>query len=205
MTPAMQILGRGPKGGNLNNPAQQPEARNAPFMGEVRENGTLGLHDLRDHDSAAAGRYQEKPWHRMAAFMLLAGRTNSEIAMAASVVPGTVSTLRAQRWFQELLATLANEAGADITGLIASEAQNSLNKLVDLRDGAASERVQLAAAQALLEHAHGKATQKTISLVSHSTFDSPSAEMESIQQQLAVLRAPSSATTVREVSSEPQP
>lgn len=179
----------GPNGGNLNNPAQQPERRRQPLNVEMKENGP-GLHrGLEFKDSAVAGLGNEQPWHRMAAFMLLAGRTNSEIGMAAGVGANMVSILRGQRWFQELLAVLANETGADITGLLASEAQASLNKLVELRDNAESERIQMSAALALLEHANGKPTQKIISSVSHTTHSSPSEEMDSINQQLAALRS----------------
>jgi hypothetical protein len=44
----------------------------------------------------------------MAAYMLNAGRTNSEIAIAAGVKAGEVGVLRQQRWFQELCATIAD-------------------------------------------------------------------------------------------------
>lgn len=197
------IKAKGPLGGDLNNPRNNPQFRNAPFQGEVKENGTLGLHDPREQDTTRHGIQKEQPWHRMAAFMLLAGRTNSEIAMAASVTAIAVSTLRGQRWFQELLATLANETGADITGLLASEAQNSLNTIVDIRDDLElPARVRLAAAQTLLEQSHGKPTQKIISAVSHTTFASPSEEMESVQQQLAALR---SSATQKELPAPTQP
>lgn len=185
------IQGQGPKGGNLNNPNQQPDARRTAFNATHDDQGRLLLHRKEDFvDTAVAGTQNEQPWHRMAAFMLLAGRTNSEIAMAAGVVPSTVSHLRAQRWFQELLATLSNEHGADLTGLLQSEAQDSLNVLIEMRDDTTlPARLRYQAAKDLFELAHGKATQKIVSSVSHTTHASPSEEMESIQQQLAALRS----------------
>jgi hypothetical protein len=175
----------GPRGGNLNNPKQYPEARRSGFNGEITE-----LHRFeKDHDSALCGIQNEQPWHRMAAYMLLAGRTNSEIAMAAGVVPTTVSLLRAQRWFQQLLATIANKAGDEIIGILQSEAAASVQKLVELRDCAESERVQLSAAQTLVEQAHGKPTQKILSHSSHTSYQSPKEELDEIQRELAALRA----------------
>ena len=132
---AVALSGVGPYGGDLTAPVRMPERRNARFNGGVDVNGAPGLHRFeKATDVVKMGLKNEQPWHRMAAYMLLAGRTNSEIAMAANVHSPEVSTLRAQRWFQDLMATLANEAGADIAGLLSSEAQNSLNMMVDIRD-----------------------------------------------------------------------
>lgn len=182
---ALQALG--PRGGNLENPQQNPVWRQSKNNATIQpETGLPALH--RFEDTAASGFKNEQPWHKMAAFMLLAGRTNSEIALAAGVHPNTVSILRAQRWFQELLATLANEAGQDILGLLASEAAASVEKLVTLRDTAESERVQLAAATTLLEHANGKAVQKVISHTSHSVYRSPEDELRAVEEELNALR-----------------
>lgn len=174
----------GPKGGDVNRPQYRPEARRAPLN---TNNGTT-LHKFEHKDTATNGLSNEQPWHLMAAYMLLAGRTNSEIAMAAGVGPNHVSMLRAQRFFQERLALLANEAGGEIIGLLQSEAQASLQKLVDLRDGAESERVQLAAASTLFDHANGKAVQRVITHASRSVYASPADEMAALQSELETLR-----------------
>lgn len=181
----------GPKGGNLNNPAQHPERRNASY------NATdTGLHRSEGfRDTAGPGLKNEQPWHAMAAYMLLAGRTNSEIAMAAGVTPQSICTLRANRWFQEKLALLANEHGQDILGLLQGEAHASLQRMIEVRDAIyekptiATERLAYQAAKDIFELAHGKATQTVISSVSHTTHSSPSEEMESINQQLNALRS----------------
>lgn len=125
----------------------------------------------------------------MAAYMILAGRTNSEIALAAGVVPQTVCILKAQRWFQELLATLANVQGQEVMAVVQGEALASVQKLVELRDGEdVSQRIQLTAALALLEHATGKPTQKIVSISSTTTFSSEKEELENIQAELQALR-----------------
>lgn len=190
---AMKELGLGPRGGQLDAPAHKADWRRAEHNAPpCPVTGLPGLHkhegsEPEFKDSVTLGIKDEQPWHRMAAYMILAGRTNSEIAMAANVTPQTVSHLRAQRWFQQLLAVLANETGADITGLLASEAAASVEKLVFLRDNAESERVSLAAATSLLEHAHGKAVQKIVSHTSHTVVP-PQEEMAQLQQELEVLR-----------------
>lgn len=172
----------GPNGGDLDR--LNPEWRKASLSVTTTEAGPT-LH--RFHDTATIGRKDEQPWHRMAAFMLLAGRTNSEIALAAGVVPATVSQLRAQKWFQELLAVLANEAGADVMGLLQGEAVASLEKMVKTRDFAESERLQYQAAKDLVELAHGKAVQRVISDTTHRMAKTPQQEMDDLMQDLKAL------------------
>ena len=175
----------GPHGGNLHNPDQHPERRKEPFNGSISH----GLHRfVKENDVAAAGLMNEKPWHRMAAYMLNAGRTNSEIAMAAGVAPGEVSILKSQRWFQELCATIANNDGEEILGALKAETIASINRLAQLRDYAESEAVQATCARTLLEQAHGKPLQKIISDVTSRRATSPREEMEQLQNELAALR-----------------
>lgn len=178
---------RGPRGGNLDNPIQQPSARESEFKGEQQADGSFDLHKFEFRNAAIVGRKNEQPWHRMAAFMLLAGRTNSEIAMSAGVTSSCVSQLRTNLWFQQLLATLANEQGEAVVGLIQSEAIASVQKIVELRDSE-NPRVALAAANILLEQANGKAVQKVVSEVSHRNFSDPASELESIQSDLDSIR-----------------
>jgi hypothetical protein len=185
----------GPKGGNLDAP-NQPEARRAGHNGGLNEaTGLPGLHRYGSgkefSDVAAVGVKNEKPWHRMAAFMLLAYRTNSEIAMAAGVDVDAVKTLRNQRWFQELLATLANEQGQDLQAAVTAHAHDAINRLAEIASGDFKElgvRNVLAANLAIIDHSKGKPTQTILSSVSHSTMEA-SEEMASIQQQLAALRS----------------
>ncbi len=185
----------GPRGGDLNNPNGSQYRRQS--LNATRDaTGQPGLHSAPEKnwiDTSVPGLQREQPWHRMAAFMLLMGRTNSEIAAAADVHPQSVSNLRAQRWFQELLGTLANESGQDIQGLVASEAAASIAKIVDIRDNPdVSARVQLSAAQMLLEHAHGKPTQKVVTARAssassadlHTQMEELTAEIQALEKQV---------------------
>jgi hypothetical protein len=189
--PFVESVARGPRGGNLDaqtSPAK-PEWRKTHLNGEVLPNGGLALHRFEKQEITVPGKKNEQPWHRMAAYMLNVGRTNSEIALAADVDPATVAQLRGQRWFQELCATIANEHGEALIGAIQSEAMDSLNTIVDLRDNSESDRVRLSAATTILEQAHGKPVQKIVSDISHRVATSPTEEMEAIQAELAALRA----------------
>ncbi len=193
----MEALGRGPRGGNIENPATKPEWRRNAFNGN-----DTGLHRAEGwEDTTTVGIKNEQPWHRMAAYMLNAGRTNSEIAMAADVTSEHVSHLRAQRWFQELCATIANTEGEEILGLIRSETAASIEKIVSLRDFSDNERVQLSAAITLLEHSHGKPIQKVVSDIHHSGHSSPEEEMSRIQEELAALRRSQQSQEIPEAAS----
>jgi hypothetical protein len=175
----------GPRGGNLKNPQQYPEHRKESFHGSLEH----GLHRfVQTEDKAYLGLKNEQPWHRMAAYMLNAGRTNSEIAMAAGVKTGEVGVLRQQRWFQELCATIANNDGEEVLGALKAEALDSIAKLAQLRDFGESEAVQASCARTLLEQAHGKPLQKIVSDVTSRRAASPREEMEQLTEELAALR-----------------
>lgn len=124
----------------------------------------------------------------MAAYMIVAGRTDSEIAMAADVLPGEVAILKSQRWFQELLATIANADGEEIIGMLKSEVLASIVKLATLRDCAESEAVQASCARTLIEQSEGKPVQKVITDNIHRRGVTPQDEMEAIRQELEMLR-----------------
>ncbi len=199
MNPLDVLKGIGPRGGDLDNPDIFPVRRRMPLQTEPLPDGNLGLHRFSKEDTATFGIKNEQPWHRMAAYMLNAGRTNSEIALAASVDPTTVSHLRSQRWFQELCATIANTEGEEILGLIRSETAASIETIVEIRDNPdAGARARLSAAQVLLEHAHGKPIQKIVSNISHSRYTSPKDEMRAIEEELAAMRSPSSSSEIPE-------
>lgn len=186
----------GPRGGLINNPVYNPDARKSHFNSP---NGLDALHRFTKEDTTRQGIQKEQPWHRMAAFMLNAGRTNSEIALAAGKDVGSVSQLRGNRWFQELCATIANNVGEELVGLIQSEAQESIETIVALRDGSESDRIRLTAAITLLEHAHGKPTQKVVTDVTHRRGLSPDEERRQLEEELTNIRGRSGATQLQEV------
>lgn len=192
MSAAGDLLGAsglGPKGGDLEG-SIKPEGRRAHLNAKLDPaTGLPGLHRREFVDTAIPGRDKEPAWARMGAFMLLQGRTNSEIALAANVHPATVQHIRGQRWFQELLATLANEDGEAGLALLRSENLASIQKIVDLRDNSENEKVSLSAAVFIVEQVQGKAVQRNMNVNATTSFDTPDAEMRNIQEQLAALRA----------------
>lgn len=189
---AMQALEKkGPQGGDLLAPNRHPDFRNAPHNGEMLENGVIGFHDPRDHDSAVCGIQKEKPWHRMAAIMLNRGFSNIDIAGFAGVEPGHISILRAQRWFNELCVRLAADAGDALAARLDTEAMKALENVVEIANADAKEvgsRTKLAANLALLEHAHGKPTQKILSVNAHTSYSSAQEEYAAIQSELEEIR-----------------
>jgi hypothetical protein len=196
MNLALDFLGLkrlGPRGGDLDMPVRKPERRQSHFNSP---NGLNGLHRFEQPETAEVGLKNEQPWHRMAAYMLNAGRTNSEVAAAAQRSVAEVTGLRAQRWFQELCATVANNFGEELIGLLQSEAAASIEMVVNLRDTAESERVQLAAAQLLIEHARGKPTQTVISDVTHRVNKDPREERAELLRELAEMNKPAQAQLV---------
>lgn len=185
-------LRKGPRGGDLDRPSRTPEARRSEFKGESKGGLLPTLHRFqpKHEDVARQGLQNEQAWHRMAAFMLLAGRTNAEIAMSAGKSVEEVSILRAQRWFQELLAVLANETGDDITGLLQSEMAASLQTVIHIRDHSESDRVALSAAQLIIEHGRGKPIQATLTHAHDlRSKKSPQEEREEIEQELKMLQS----------------
>lgn len=186
--PFVPVEMKGPNGGNLEATAGKPEWRREGFHAEPTVNGERGLHRfVKDYDAANPARKNEQPWHRMAAYMLNAGRTNSEIAMAAGVHPTVVSHLRGQRWFQELCATIANENGEEILGAIKSHVLDAVEEIASLMRNAESESVRHNAAKTLIEQGVGKPLQKIISSVGHSNLDARE-EYEVILNELKVLQ-----------------
>lgn len=196
---AMQALNlgggekRGPQGGNLANPAQHPERRNAPLQARVIGENVIGLHDSRGNDSAVAGLQKEQPWHRMAAHMLNRGFSNIEVADAADVSKEAVSVLRANRWFNELCATLAENKDATIRARLNGYALEAVEAIHDLATDVATDvdgkpivspRTKLTAFTTLLEHSQGKPTQKVLSVTASTTFSSEREEYDAIMREL---------------------
>lgn len=174
----------GPRGGDLTAATHPREWRTASLKDQA-----TGLHRFEGEfkETTVVPVKNEQAWHLMAAYMIVAKRTNSEVAMAAGVDVNTISRLKAQRWFQERLAQIANEEGEEVVGVLKGEALASVMKLVELRDHAESERVQLTAATTLVEHANGKPTQKVISHSVRHNLD-PKEEYDELMRDLEALK-----------------
>jgi len=180
---------RGPKGGILDKPEDHPEWRQAHFEPGEAPDGIPGLHRFQRPESAVPGQLKEMPWHRMAAYLLLAGRSNEQVADAAGVTAQAVSNLKSNVWFQELLATLSAAQGEEIMATIKSEALASVNTIVAIRDDeTVPARTRLDAAKTLVEQTVGKPTQKIQTDATVRSYRTPEEEMADINAQLAALR-----------------
>lgn len=186
---------RGPRGGDLQD--RTMEHRNSPFQADV-EDGVRLLHRFeKPTDVAVCGTKDEQPWHRLAAYLMVEGKTVPEVAKAAGVAESTVYKLKANRWFQQLLASIAQEMGQTITEKTHAEAAASLAVLVQLRDNAESERVKLAAATTIYEHSQGKPVQKVFSVTQR--IEDPQTEMQRLLSELeSVKRAQADKTTAEQ-------
>lgn len=178
----------GPRGGDAAG-TYQAEARKTAYNGTETH-----LHVF--EDVARPGIQDEKPWHYMAAVMMLAGKKNTEIAAAANVEPQSISVLRSQRWFQEKLAVMAKQQGEEVLAVCRAEALASVNVLVELRDSSpeakpsvARDRLRMDAATRIVEIGHGKPTQRVVSVSAHTNFASPQEEMDDVMEHLASIRA----------------
>ena len=193
---AMEFLGE--RGGDLSR--YSPEHRNAPLNAPIVTTSSgeriVGLHDPRDHDSAKVGIEKEKPWHRMAAHLLNAHKTNAEVAACCEVSPHTVANLRAQRWFNELCVELAHDHAAVLRAKLDSYALEAVEAIhaIATDDSVDSDgkpltpsRVRLAAHTTLLEHSTGRPTQKVLSLSASTTFSSEKNEHDEIMKELEAL------------------
>lgn len=109
---------------------------------------------------------KENNAHRIMLYLAAAGNNISEIAGITGYTPQHVSTITRQDWFQTQLARLLEESGKPVIDqLLQSEAKNSLNVLLALRDSdktPASVRSQCAFN--ILDRVLGKPTQKTESI-----------------------------------------
>lgn len=197
MSLALDLLGlgdRGPRGGDLNRigPTTKREWRTAGLKVEIDpETGMPNLHQFERPETTVCPIKNEQPWHRMAALALINGFTNTEIAGWAGVTPQAVSVLRSQRWFQQLLARLANDQGQAWQGVLQGEVLANIETWIAIRDDInAPVRARADAARLLMEHAVGKPTQTSITYSKNVTKAnlSPQDEMEQINEELANLR-----------------
>lgn len=186
----------GPRGGLIDNPRYHPENRNAalnaPALQDKDGARIVGLHDPRVQDTTRPGIEREQPWHRMAAHMLNRGFTNKDVADAAEVNVNSVSTLRAQRWFNELCVELAEDKEKVIRARLngyALDAVEEIAKIAFSTDEEIPTRVKLTAQTTLLEHATGKPTQKVLSVSATTSFSSEREEYDSVLRELQNISA----------------
>lgn len=104
----------------------------------------------------------ERPEHRLMLLLKLKGMTNNEIAEQCQYSVAWVSQITRQPWFKNRLTKMLQEASDEIfDDLVKVETKNSFVKLLNLRDSAKSEQVQLASAVEILNRGLGKPVQRT--------------------------------------------
>lgn len=134
--------------------------------------------------------HKENNAHRIMLYLAAAGNNVTEIAGITGYTPQHVSTITRQDWFQKQLVGLLEESGKPVIDqLLQSEAKNSLNVLLQLRDGASTPpAVKMNCAFNILDRVLGKAVQKTES-VNHNFNRTSTMSMEELDREQARLDA----------------
>lgn len=135
---------------------------------------------------------REQPWHRTVLYLSAAGNSAHEIAGITGYSYVHIRKVMAQSWFQKQYTSLLMESGkSDVEELLRSEAANSINTLINLRDHAKLETVKATAAINILDRVMGKPTQRTEVSVSKDpskaadTIEKLKTENEDLERQIA--------------------
>jgi hypothetical protein len=123
----------------------------------------------------------EQPWHRSAAYALLQGKTNKQVAATFDCDPATVSLLRQQSWFRRLIAELAQESLDDgFLGLLQGGANAAIEELTCmLSDTKVPAPTRAAAAGKLLD-----AFMKAKPPEAPKVPDDPQAELKKLNDEI---------------------
>jgi len=166
---------------------------NSPLAGasieEVEKSNPDGFYNAKDPNLAIL---HERPEHRICIMLKASGKSNNEIAAIINYTPSWVSQILRQPWAKEaLLRELKKLGGDSVAELLAGTATDSVFKLIQLRDTADDEGVQLRASQDLLDRYLGKATQKVESntKVTHLSGDVEKVDKELAEIESQLLRA----------------
>ena len=129
----------------------------------------------------------EKPEHRLMLFLKAEGFSNREVATKSGYTECHISQVTRQPWFKKRLLEEIHAKGGDaVETLLKMSAEDSVFKLISLRDQATNEYVQRAAADSLLDRYLGKPTQHIKSEV--TTKDVPT-ELHELKEELSRLDA----------------
>lgn len=127
----------------------------------------------------------ETPKHRLICYLKAQGLSNKEIGLRVGSTASWVSQIVRQPWARKAIAEEMQIAGRDaIETIVAAAAEDSVYKLIELRDSDAPKNVQLAAANSLLDRYLGKPTQKIEQEVTKKTVD-----IKELETELAVANA----------------
>ena len=130
---------------------------------------------------------EEKPWHRVAAYLFASGyNTLKDVAEACDVSQPTVRNLLRQPWFQERVnRLLAANGGKDVLALLRSEQINSMVVMVEMRDNVNTPPpVRAGICKDILDRTLGKATQRVL-VEESAASDDPVAEARRLESELA--------------------
>jgi len=104
----------------------------------------------------------EKPEHRRMISLKVEGYSNREIARIMEYQEAWVSQVLRQPWARKRICEELDRAGVEsVEAILESAVEDSIWKVIDLRDKAESEVVQLACARDILDRYLGKPVQKT--------------------------------------------
>lgn len=132
---------------------------------------------------------KERPVHVLMCYMAAAGKTTAEIADKTGYTKEYVRQIQRQPWFRKRFLQLAAEAGKDeVKAFLGVETLASLEVLVEVRDNNNEKgATRVAAANAILDRALGKPTQKVES-ESHN-YSHTASEASELDRQLAQAEA----------------
>lgn len=140
---------------------EKPTDRPNSWLGDDRQYSDEVDHLFGNRPSYYAAR-KESPTHRMILWLTLRGHKPKEIATALRVTYTTVLRVQKQPWFQDAFCKLSAEIGGDVVRtFLESQVQDTLLKVVDLRDNADSDAVKLAASKEILDRFLGKPVVRT--------------------------------------------
>lgn len=135
---------------------------------------------------------REQPEHRTMLYLAAGGHSAVEIAGITNYSYQQVRKVMSQSWFQKQYTSLLMESGkSDVEELLRSEASNSINTLINLRDTSKLDTVKATAAINILDRVMGKPTQRTEVSVSRDpskaadTIEKLKSEQEYLQRQIA--------------------
>lgn len=131
----------------------------------------------------------EKPWHRAVVYLVIKGLTNREIAERFGKTEPWISQLTRQPWFKNRVVQELKEAGGDLVEtILQSQVIPSIEKVIELRDGANSEAIQMRAASEILDRFMGKPTQKIEQRVS-GTYKHATVSVEEVDRELEMVNS----------------
>lgn len=162
-----------------------PQAwQNNPHIQEIQPEITDDFFNAKDPNLVVK---HESPLHRMMCYLKAQGLSNREIALRTGKSESWVSQVLRQPWARSRISEEMKAAGRDaLETIITAAAEDSVYKLIELRDEAKQQNVQLAAANALLDRFLGKPTQKVESEVKTTIQSTDVAEL---QNELAAAEA----------------